>query len=84
MSGVEVPGGVARHRFELRSREQIVPGYLWTATGGHGRRPLVLLGHGATASKDTPPGHRARRAARRGAGLRSGRYRLSESRRAAP
>lgn len=54
MSGVEVSGGVARHRFELRSREQIVPGYLWTATGGHGRRPLVLLGHGATASKDTP------------------------------
>jgi hypothetical protein len=54
MSGVEVPGGVARHRFELRSREEMVPGYLWTAAGGHGRRPLVLLGHGATASKDTP------------------------------
>ena len=31
-----------------------MPGYLWTATGGHRRRPLVLLGHGATASKDTP------------------------------
>ena len=54
MNGVEVPGGAARRRFELRSREEIVPGYLWTATGGHGRRPLVLLGHGATASKDTP------------------------------
>ena len=54
MSGAEVPSGVARHRFELRSREEIVPGYLWTATDGHGRRPLVLLGHGATASKDTP------------------------------
>jgi dienelactone hydrolase len=54
MSGVEGPGGVARHRFELRSREEIVPGYLWTPRGSQDRRPLVLLGHGATASKDTP------------------------------
>jgi dienelactone hydrolase len=52
MSEVEVQDGVERHRFELRSRDDIVPGYLWTEMGGRGQRPLVLLGHGATASKD--------------------------------
>ena len=43
---------VERHRFEVRSGPVLVPGYLWTEPGATGPRPLVLLGYGATSSKD--------------------------------
>jgi dienelactone hydrolase len=51
---VEVSSDVARYRFKVRSQSEIVPGYLWTGADGPKPRPLVLLGHGATASKDEP------------------------------
>jgi dienelactone hydrolase len=54
MSEAEARSGVERHRFELRSEDDIVPGYLWTRKDSSGRRPLVLLGHGAAGSKDGP------------------------------
>lgn len=52
MSEAGARDGVERHRFELPSPDGVVPGYLWTPRDGSGRRPLVLLGHGATLSKD--------------------------------
>ncbi len=48
-----VDNGIERRRFEVRSREDAVTGYLWTENGECGPRPLVLFGHGATSSKDS-------------------------------
>jgi dienelactone hydrolase len=43
--------GVHSREFRLDADGRSVPGLLWTPEGAHGRRPLVLIGHGASNSK---------------------------------
>lgn len=46
--------GVRQRRFDLHRDGRIVPGLLWTPAGATGRRPLVLMGHGAAHDKRAP------------------------------
>jgi dienelactone hydrolase len=48
----ESPQGVRETRFEYTSRGDRVPGRLLLPASPDGRRPLVLVGHGAGGSKD--------------------------------
>ena len=43
--------GVDERGFVLEVDGRVVPGVLWTPPGAEGARPLVLIGHGATAHK---------------------------------
>jgi dienelactone hydrolase len=43
--------GVHERGFQVDVAGRTVPGVLWTPAGAAGRRPLVLLGHGATRHK---------------------------------
>jgi len=46
--------GVRQRRFDVRHEGRVIPGQLWTPEGATGPRPLVLVGHGAGASKTGP------------------------------
>ncbi len=43
--------GVRERRFDLERQGRCIPGLLWTPVDATGRRPLVLISHGASASK---------------------------------
>lgn len=59
--------GVAEHSFRVSIENESVPALLWSASGGPGPGPTILIGHGRTSHKRNP--HvlgLARRLARRG------------------
>lgn len=47
-----VAGGARRRTFTVAREGRAVPGVLWTPRDGNGPWPLVLIGHGASGSKD--------------------------------